>query len=61
MIAKLILIILGIILYVFIALKVYNTITKKWTTNSKIENIYFSAVWPLLIPCYIVWLINKLG
>ena len=61
MIENLILIILGIILYIFIALKVYNIITKKWTTNSKIENIYFSVVWPLLIPCYIVWLINKLG
>ena len=61
MIANLILIILGIILYIFIALKVYNAVTKKWTTNSKIENVYFSIVWPLLIPCYIVWLINKLG
>ena len=54
MIENLILIILGIILYIFIALKVYNTITKKCTSNSKIENIYFSAVWPILIPCYIV-------
>ena len=61
MIENLILIILGIMLYIFIALKVFNTITKKWLTNSKIENIYFSVVWPLLIPCYIVWLINKLG
>jgi hypothetical protein len=31
----------------------YHTVVKKWD-NPKAEKYYFSAVWPLLLPLYLV-------
>lgn len=51
--------IIGIIIYVLIAWFVYNKITSKWE-HSKVENIYFSIIWILLIPLYIIHKIHTL-
>ena len=52
--------IIGIIIYVLIAWFVYNKITSKWLSNSKAMNIYFSIMWILLMPLYIIYKIHKL-
>ena len=47
-----------IIIYILIAWFTYNKVTSKWEQNNKAENIYFSTIWPLIIPLYIVHKIN---
>lgn len=36
----------------------YKWFINKWN-QSKGEKIYFSIIWPLLIPLYVVYLIHK--
>ena len=39
----------------------YKCFTSKWESQSKAEQVYFSIIWPLLIPLYIVHLIYHKG
>ena len=32
----------------------YFAFTKNWKKDSKVEQIYFAIIWPLLIPLYII-------
>ena len=60
MIGNILLIIVGIITYALIGYSVYKEVFKN-SNNTKFEKIYFSLIWPLLIPLYIIHIINKLG
>ena len=48
--------ILCVLIYVIIAVLVYKLATKNWDAT-KLEGIYFAAIWPLLIP---LWIIHKI-
>jgi len=39
----------------------YKCFASKWDTLSKGEQIYFSIIWPLLIPLYVVHLFCHKG
>lgn len=52
--------IIGIIIYAVIAYFVYSKVTSKWENNSKAENIYYSIIWIVLIPLYIIHKVHKL-
>lgn len=41
---------------------VYNYYFKDCTSNTKFEKIYFSIMWPLLVPLFVIYYAhNKLG
>lgn len=48
--------ILCVLIYIIIAALVYKFGTKNWDVK-KWEGIYFAAIWPLLIP---LWIIHKI-
>ena len=50
--------ILGIIVYLVIAYFTYEKLVKNWN-NPKWENIMMSLSWICIIPCYVVYWINK--
>ena len=39
----------------------YKCFASKWDTQSKGEQIYFSIIWPLLIPLYVIHLFYHKG
>ena len=45
-----------VIIYLLIAFGVYELIIKKWDGKSTFEKIYFSLIWILVLP---LWLIHK--
>ncbi len=49
--------ILCVLIYIIIAVLVYKFETKNWDVT-KCETIYFAAIWPLLIP---LWIIDKIN
>jgi hypothetical protein len=52
--------IIGIIAYLAIACFTYFKFTSKWESHTKLGQIYFSAVWILILPLFIIhWLHNK--
>ena len=52
--------IIGIIAYIAIACFTYFKFTSKWESHTKLGQIYFSAVWILILPLFIIhWLHNK--
>ena len=52
------LIILGVFIYIIIACLVYRFKISKWEKPIW-EKIYFSVLWVLLIPLYIIYFINN--
>jgi len=38
----------------------YSLVTKNWDDKSKAEQIYFAFIWPLLLPLYLIHLLNNL-
>lgn len=49
------------LIYIIGIFVTYFCFAKNWDKQSKAAKIYFSIIWPLLIPLYIVHLIhNKL-
>ena len=51
---------LCVIAYVLIAWGVYAFKIKNWENHSKFERIYFSAIWFLLLPLYIIHKIHNM-
>jgi len=50
-----------VLVYLIIAYFVYAKKIKNWTNHPVWERIYFSLIWVLLIPLYIIhWIHNKL-
>jgi positive regulator of sigma E activity len=38
----------------------YNKYINKWEDKSKGEKVYFSVIWPLLLPLYLIhWIHNN--
>ena len=38
----------------------YNKYISKWEDKSKDEKVYFSVIWPLLLPLYLIhWIHNN--
>jgi hypothetical protein len=48
--------ILCVLIYIIIAVLVYKFEIKNWDVT-KFETIYFAAIWPLMIP---LWIIDKI-
>ena len=47
-----------VVVYIIGIILSYKFITSKWN-NSKIENVYYSLIWVLLIPLFIVHYIHN--
>ena len=47
-----------VVVYIIGIILSYKFVTSKWN-NSKIENIYYSLIWVLLIPLFIVHYIHN--
>lgn len=47
------------LIYVIGIFVTYFCFAKNWESQSKAEKIYFSIIWPLLIPLYLFHVIHK--
>jgi di/tricarboxylate transporter len=49
------------LIYVIGIFVTYFCFASKWEKQSKAEQIYFSIIWPLLIPLYLIHLLIHKG
>ena len=45
------------LIYVIGIFVAYFCFARKWENHGKAEQIYFSIIWPLLIPLYLIYLL----
>ncbi len=49
---------IGLLIYIVGIFAAYKYIFSKWEKNSKFERVWFSVVWPCLIPLFIIHMIR---